>query len=49
MTPEQKKVVDKCEGMLLLVFPREYAKITFNLHPEGCKVSTVERFGKGNQ
>lgn len=49
MTPEQKKVVDRCEAMLLLAFPSETMKVVFNLHADGdVKTSYVERFGKGN-
>lgn len=50
LTVEQQKVVDRCEKMLLRAFPQEYAKIVFNLHPEGeIKSSYVERFGKGTK
>lgn len=49
MTPEQKKVVDRCEQMLLTVFPQETLKVVFNLHRDGdVKTSYVERFGKEN-
>lgn len=47
LTPEQKKVVDRCERMLRAVFPPEYMKVVINLHPEiEGKYSYVERFGK---
>ena len=49
MTPEQKKVVDRCEAMLLKAFPAETLKVVFNLHESGSvKTSYVERFGKEN-